>query len=656
MFSLDQPAVMLPRMNAPPPARTADRAKTTARNEPCPCGSGRKYKHCCGGGRPAGRRASVAAAQNTPSPGEAAGPLTDAGRGLERFSPLRQALSQGQGEQVADRRPAETAQEFLNLAAWHEAAGRREQAIVALQGAVSHTPDSAIAHYNLGLTCFKANRLPEAIASLQRAIALQPDFGRAQFRLGSALQRQGREEEAIAAFRAAIALGTRVREAYASLGDLLWAGDMAAAADCFRRAADTSTAGRLNAAKALMAEENFDGAVAMLRRALALEPGSLDAEWLLGSILVFQGQLAEAVRLFEHVIELAPEAATAYHSLVLAKRLTEADRPLVTRMTEVLRTASLGAVDRMMLEYALGKALDDLKDYAAAIGHFDAANRVDKALSRYDRMQQAAWVDRQVARWTQDNFACHAGLGVDDETPILVVGMPRSGTTLVEQIVSSHPLVAGAGERDFWQRRGPVWEQSGDEGLTAATTHRLAEDYRAELRRIAPEGDRVVDKLPHNFLWIGLIHLVFPRAKIIHCRRHPVDTCLSIYFAHFARRANYASDRGDLAWEYQQYQRLMAHWRTVLPADCFVEVDYEELVADQEAGTRRLIQFCGLPWDDACLRPESNRRAVLTASSWQARQPVYRSSVARWRNYEPWLGELRELLPPATVAAEATDQ
>jgi hypothetical protein len=150
-------------------------------------------------------------------------------------------------------------------------------------------------------------------------------------------------------------------------------------------------------------------------------------------------------------------------------------------------------------------------------------------------------------------------------------------------------------------------------------------------------------------MWIGLIHSVFPRARIIHCRRNPLDTCLSIYFTQFLTRMHFANDRSDLVHEYRQYERLMAHWRTVLPLDRFLEVDYETLVADREAGTRRLIAFCGLDWDQACLRPEDNRRIVRTASVWQARQPVYRSSIGRWRNYEPWLGELRELLP-----AEAT--
>jgi tetratricopeptide (TPR) repeat protein len=583
-----------------------------------------------------------------PVAGPSIGPITDAGRFLEEFSPLRQAVRQGwDGAPAAKPQSAKSAQNLLDLAARHEAQGRRPQAIAALREAVGYAPDSAIAHYNLGLICFKANRLAEAIASLRQAATLDPDFGLAQYRLGVALQDQGRDEDAIAALRAAAALGAHAREAHGKLGDLLWTqGDMIAAAAHYRRAADETTRGRLNAAKALLAEQRFDQAAAVIGRALALEPNSAEAEWLLGSILVFQGRFDAAVPRFVRAIELAPGAASAHYGLALAKRVTEADQPWVARMMALLGTESLCDIDRMKLEYALGKAFDDLKDYASAIRHFDAANRIDKSLSSYDRAGKVAWVDLLTARCTPGYFAQYRGLGVDDATPILVVGMPRSGTTLVEQIVSSHPLVGAGGELEFWLRHGPAWEHSGQDGLTMAASHSLAENYLAELHRVAPGAARVTDKLPHNFLWIGLIHLVFPNAKIIHCRRNPVDTCLSIYFASFLRRMDFACDRGDLVFEYQQCRRLMAHWRSVLPADCFLEVDYEELVADQESGTRRLIEFCGLPWDDACLRPEGNRRVVMTASSWQARQPVYRSSVGRWRNYEPWLGELRELLPP----------
>jgi hypothetical protein len=218
--------------------------------------------------------------------------------------------------------------------------------------------------------------------------------------------------------------------------------------------------------------------------------------------------------------------------------------------------------------------------------------------------------------------------------------MPRAGTTLVEQIVSAHGQVGAGGELRFWSERA-AGQASGPPTVDQAPA--MARDYLALLRQLAPDAARVTDKNPFNFLRIGLIHTALPNARFIHCRRDPIDVCLSIYFTRFATPQPFAYDRGDLAFYYRQYERVMAHWRTVLPANRLLEIDYEELTANPEQHARRLIAFSGLDWDDACLAPERNQRVVKTASVWQARQPVYRTSVERWRNYEPWLGELASL-------------
>ena len=598
---------------------------------------------------------AVPAPLNPARPPLALGPLTKAGQVLAAWSPLGQALDKIAAQPAKDKatsaRARREARELLNRAARLDAEGRRGDAIAALRAATQLTPDDAVAHFNLGLTCYKANRARDAVISLRQAVGLQPDFGRAQFRLGAALQDLGQTDDAIAALRTAIALKTNLKAAHARLGDLLWAaGDLSAAADSFRRATDDTATGRLQRAKAAMVDGDFVAAEAAARHALARDPANAEVRWMLGNVLVTLGRFDEAVRHCDRATELSPDAVTAYYTRVNARRLTEADRPVVNRMLKLLQSASLNNMERMRLGYALGKAFDDLKDHASAIQHFDAANRIEKTMTSYDRTQLAGWVALLIERCTPDYFARHAALGSDDETPLFILGMPRSGTTLTEQIVSSHPQVVGGDELEFWLRRGPDWEHNGPDGLTPPAIGRLAADYRAVLRRIAPDAARVTDKMPHNFMWIGLIHLVFPKARIIHCRRHPADTCLSIYFTHFLRTMSFASDRSDLVHEYRQYERLMAHWRAVLPADRFLEVDYEALTADRESWTRRLIAFAGLEWDDVCLRPEDNERIVKTASVWQARQPVYRTSVARWRNYEPWLGELRALLSPEALA------
>jgi hypothetical protein len=223
--------------------------------------------------------------------------------------------------------------------------------------------------------------------------------------------------------------------------------------------------------------------------------------------------------------------------------------------------------------------------------------------------------------------------------------MPRSGSTLTEQVLSSHPAVAGAGELQFWgaryQHLRDIWSLTS----SAEATKRLADDYLARLRPFGPKAVRVTDKTLSNFMLLGVIHRVFPNATLIHCRRQPIDTALSIFTTNFETNLDFASDRGDLVFFFRQYQRLMAHWREVLSPDRLFEVDYEALVAAPESQTRRLIAACGLEWNDACLEPHRNTRRINTASVWQARQPIYHTSVERWRRYEPWLGELRDLAP-----------
>ncbi|MGA9869464.1 MAG: sulfotransferase, partial [Acetobacteraceae bacterium] len=288
---------------------------------------------------------------------------------------------------------------------------------------------------------------------------------------------------------------------------------------------------------------------------------------------------------------------------------------------------------------------DDFHEYAEAMRHFDAANLIRNRSIKFDRAALAAWADRLIERFTPDLFDRFAEFQTADETPLLIVGMPRSGTTLVEQIVTSHPAIAAGDELPFWTRYGTAWDGADGDGFTADAARKTAAAYLAILRAIGPSAARVTDKLPFNFRRLGLLHMLLPGARIIHCRRNPIDTCLSIYSIPFKAKMDFVGSKANLAFSYQQYTRLMDHWRAVLPPDRFLEVEYERLISDREAETRRLIAFTGLEWDDACLRPERNERTVKTASAWQARQPVYASSVERWRHYEPWLGELRELLP-----------
>ncbi len=287
----------------------------------------------------------------------------------------------------------------------------------------------------------------------------------------------------------------------------------------------------------------------------------------------------------------------------------------------------------------MGKIRDDQADYRAAILNFDAANRLECESRRLDPMGLPVMVERAITRSREVTHSDAAASG--SKLPVFIVGMPRSGTTLTEQILASHPKVMGGGEIDFWLRGS---------GKPGTPDQDAVRDYLALLNRLSFGAARVIDKMPFNFLFLDRIHRLFPNAPIVHCRRSPVDTALSIYFArftpsaNFAQISNFAYDRKDIVRAYRAYLRLMDHWRGALPPDRFLEIDYESLVSDPEAVARRLVAFCGLEWNKACLDFHRTSRPIGTASAWQARQPIYRGSVERWRNYEPWLGELRELL------------
>jgi tetratricopeptide (TPR) repeat protein len=372
------------------------------------------------------------------------------------------------------------------------------------------------------------------------------------------------------------------------------------------------------------------------------DPKNAMAYDLLGNVLSELGRFDEARACFERTVAIAPMMAGSYYDLVRCRPVTSSDDGLLPGMQAALATPGLEAGQRQRLHLAIGKAAEDLGDYALAMQHFDAADAVRRGSASFDSAAFSIEVDRLIARCTPEFIARASRLGSHDATPVLIIGMPRSGTTLVEQIVSMHPEVGAGGELNFWNERGAPWHGSSD-GDEKQFLAKAAADYLGVLRAIA-KAARVTDKMPFNFLWAGLIHVAFPRAIIIHCRRAAVDTALSIHQTHFHPVLAFPTGGAELVAYFHNYQRLINHWRSVLPADRFIEVDYEELTRAPEPAIRRIIAACGLAWHDACLRPESNPRAVKTPSKWQTRQPIYRTSVARWRRYEPWLGALRALV------------
>jgi tetratricopeptide (TPR) repeat protein len=519
---------------------------------------------------------------------------------------------------VVLRLQPDNADAYNDLGLVHLAESQFQRAADCFAEALRLDPESGLAHYNMALALEALGSVAAAIERYQDAVRLRPTMAEAYHKLGLLLVREARRERAVECLRAASAL--RPGTAFALLCEARILG-----------LADDDTTSE---------EEE------LVRRAISLEPRNGEAHAMLGTILMQQGRFDEAAASFDLANALDTQDVVGPASLVQVKRLSETDRPLIEQLEQTLQNPGISRNEAIVIQFALGKAYDDLGEYGRAIEHFDRANSLKKRMNKhYDRDAHANLVDRLIRRFTPEFFARNKDMAHDWDVPVLIVGMPRSGTTLAEQILSSHPDVTPGGELSFWvdhaadfgvDRHGkidPVWMRE-----TQAA-------YLSRLGQISATARRITDKLPQNFQNVGLLHAAFPRARVIHCRRDPMDTCLSNYFTNFANRMDFSFDREWIVDYYRQYARLTQHWLNVLPSSCLLEIEYEELVATPEPVIRRMIDFCGLEWDDACLRPEQNQRLVKTASVWQARQPIYRTSVARWKRYEPWLGCLRELLP-----------
>jgi tetratricopeptide (TPR) repeat protein len=428
----------------------------------------------------------------------------------------------------------------------------------------------------------------------------------ANSRAGHLLMSLGRAAEAIEALRAAAAQAPTVPER------------------------------RLDLVRALILEKKDAEAEVEARAALAEDPRSSDGRWLLGRLLSEAGRFQDARIALEQAVALEPRQGGAWYDLARSFTWGPSDRPLLERMLAATRAVQQSD-QRIRLHLAIGKAFEDLGEYGAAMQHFGRANAIKAAASPFDREAFARRIDALIGRFSPAWLAEHAGDGSPSQTPVFVLGLPRSGTTLIEQILSSHPQVEGAGELQLWTGLAAAFGRLAEGAGPGPFQKAAAQQCLSVLGGLYPDARRVIDKTPLNYQWAGLIHLVFPKALIIHCRRDPLDTCVSIHSTYFAPRADFPTGKDDLVFYWRQYARLMEHWRSALPADRFVEVDYEALVAEPEPAARRLVAACGLDWDPACLEPERNTRIVRTASKWQARQPIAAGSVGRWRRYEPWL-------------------
>jgi tetratricopeptide (TPR) repeat protein len=488
----------------------------------------------------------------------------------------------------------------------------------------------------------------EAAARYREALSLEPRNAVAHNRLGVALMMQGQYQEAEAEFRSAIELKSTYAEAYFRLGTVLrWRGNFAASETALRRAVKLDPRNEealVGLGYTIGALASWDDAKNCMEKALRLKPRSASALCARGWVASIEGRFEEAEPLLRQAVEVDPKCSEAWACLADLRRMTPADKDWLEGAERVL-ASGVSPIEEARLRFAMGKYFDDLQSFSKAFKEYKTANELYKRIaSPYDRAARKSFVDEMTRVYARELLSTRASGACESAKPVFVVGMMRSGTSLMEQIIASHPDAAGAGEIEFWngtvQREKPFLQR---EIPDAQLSKKLAESYLRILDRHSPQALRVVDKAPRNSDLLGLIHLVFPNARFIYMQRDPVDTCLSCYFQEFANMAGFTLDLADLAHYYREHRRLLAHWREVLPAGTLLEVPYAELVADQEAWSRKVIEFIGLPWDPRCLEFHKTERPVVTASNWQVRQRIYSSSVGRWKNYEKFIGPLLEL-------------
>jgi tetratricopeptide (TPR) repeat protein len=511
-------------------------------------------------------------------------------------------------------------------------------------------PDSSNAQFlfTQGNKCFAQGAYAEALTFYRDLVELNPRRADALNNLGSALFKLGRYREAEDRFRQAIGANPNHPEAHNNLGNLLRRrGHFAEAEDLLRRALQLKpnyVEARNNLGLTLVLLGRLRDAKAHFAKVLKVARHHADALLGLGQVAGMEGRFDEAETLFKRVLEVNPKMPSALAALAGIRKMTSCDGAWLAAAEEVA-ASGITSLEETDLRFAIGKYYDDVRDFARAFRNYKRANEMQKAITgNYDRKARTHFVDDLIRVYSRRTVSSIEGGTSTSTKPVFVVGMMRSGTSLAEQIIASHPAVKGAGELGFWSDAVHEHETIVRQELLGEPIRKaLAEAYLRILTSHSIDALRIVDKAPVNSDYLGVIHSVFPNARIIYMRRDPIDTCLSCYFQQLSPSMDFTMDLSDLAHHYREHQRLIAHWRTVLPPGTILDVPYEELIADQEGWTRTILDFLGLEWNEGCLEFHETKRPVVTASYWQVRQRIYKDSVQRWRNYEQFIGPLQGL-------------
>lgn len=542
------------------------------------------------------------------------------------------------------------------LAFREQSAGNFETALEIYRLMLGRASNSAIIHHNLGVTLQSLKRYEEALASFDRALALKPDFAEAYNSRGAVLQKLQFPAEALANYDRALALKFGYVHAYYNRGTALKSlRRYADALDSFDQAlafnpghVDT----HISRGVVLREMRRYDDALACFDRALALKPESAEACNNRSLVLANKGVMAAAEGMFRKAFTLNPEFSEPLFNLANIRHYDNPHHADVKLIRGFLDRRGISPNDEECLSFALGKIYDDCGLYDEAFARYRVGNRIRNQSVSYQSARETELTSRIIGAFDRDSLAGPWGEASGSAAPVFVVGMPRSGTTLLANILTNHPSVALAGEMPaILDVREILAAQDKSGGanplIPPEIAARLVVDYEKRLRRDVPANiPFVLDKNPLNFRNLGVIAQLFPKARIIHCTRHPLDTCLSNYFQRFSLDLDYSFELANIGHYYGEYERLMQHWRAVLPLK-LAEVSYEDMVLNTESLVRRMLEFLGLEWNERCLAPHTNPNPVESASHWQARQPIYQDSLGRWRHYEKHLGSLIKTLRAA---------
>lgn len=554
------------------------------------------------------------------------------------------------------------ADDYYNNGIAFEKLGRFKDAVEAYDQAIAANPRFAEAYANRGNSLKELGQLEDALASINKAVAIDPGSTTAYYNRGIVLRALGSLQEARLSYERSIALDPNFVDAFQNLSNILIElKDFKAAEQVLAKIQEllcaVSAEGekiadlKLRLGSVLQNLDRPQEARTAYEHALHMRPDFIEAYICLGGLLQELGDIETAQTLYFRALVFDPDNARVYFSLAETLKFSKEDS--IIKSMERIANLTLSDTDRLYIDFALGKAYSDVKDYEKSFKHFISGAARKRATLSYDEGAQFAQFDCIESTFTASLLAMKRGSRAS-KAPIFILGMPRSGTTLIEQILASHPFVYAAGELGCFQKaindvrterrifdEYPKFANSvGD-----STIQRIGERYLEFISEIAtPDAFYITDKMPGNFIFIGLIHLALPNAKIIHTRRDPVDTCISCFSKLFSEGQAHTYDLGELGRYYRRYEKLMAHWHKIMPSGQILDVNYESIVADLETETRRILSFCGLPWNDQCLSFHKTHRRVKTASYAQVRQPLYSTSVNRRRNYGKLLGPLIDAL------------